>query len=235
MFSFCTGKVMLIAQLQHHPKDAFSWTSDSSSGRTSQGEKKKKRPFTQLCLCIPYLCNSSCSRNNSEETNGDNCCDPFIGYFSTNPNSDYSASSNSDISRLMEFWFQFWSEIVIWIRKKNIWFILFTTPSLDLLTTIQLCPSWKEGYQIELDILFLAECLGIMASLLAQTVKNLPTMQGPGLDLWVGKIPQRGEWQPSPVFLPGESHGLGAWRTTVHGVTKHRTRLRDWAHVHSLK
>ena len=41
MFSFCTGKVMLIAQLQHHPKDAFSWTSDSSSGRTSQGEKKK--------------------------------------------------------------------------------------------------------------------------------------------------------------------------------------------------
>ena len=24
---------------------------------------------------------------------------------------------------------------------------------------------------------------------------------------WVGKIPWRREWQPSPVFLPGESHG----------------------------
>ena len=24
---------------------------------------------------------------------------------------------------------------------------------------------------------------------------------------WVGKIPWRRAWQPSPVFLPGESHG----------------------------
>ena len=26
-------------------------------------------------------------------------------------------------------------------------------------------------------------------------------------DLWVGKIPWRSEWQPTPVFLPGKSHG----------------------------
>ena len=25
-------------------------------------------------------------------------------------------------------------------------------------------------------------------------------------DLWVGKIPWRRAWQPTPVFLPGESH-----------------------------
>ena len=25
-------------------------------------------------------------------------------------------------------------------------------------------------------------------------------------DSWVGKIPWRKEWQPTPVFLPGESH-----------------------------
>ena len=24
---------------------------------------------------------------------------------------------------------------------------------------------------------------------------------------WVGKIPQRRAWQPTPLFLPGESHG----------------------------
>ena len=24
---------------------------------------------------------------------------------------------------------------------------------------------------------------------------------------WVGKIPQRKKWQPTPVFLPGKSHG----------------------------
>ena len=26
-------------------------------------------------------------------------------------------------------------------------------------------------------------------------------------DLWVRKIPRRRAWQPSSVFLPGESHG----------------------------
>ena len=29
----------------------------------------------------------------------------------------------------------------------------------------------------------------------------------PGFDPWVGKIPWRGKWQPTPVFLPGESLG----------------------------
>ena len=27
------------------------------------------------------------------------------------------------------------------------------------------------------------------------------------LDPWTGKIPWRRAWQPSPVFLPGKSHG----------------------------
>ena len=40
-------------------------------------------------------------------------------------------------------------------------------------------------------------------------VKNLPGNAGDklGLDLGVGNIPWRREWQPTPVFLPGESHG----------------------------
>jgi len=28
-----------------------------------------------------------------------------------------------------------------------------------------------------------------------------------GFDSWVRKIPWRRKWQPTPVFLPGESHG----------------------------
>jgi len=28
-----------------------------------------------------------------------------------------------------------------------------------------------------------------------------------GFDPWVGKIPWRRAWQPTPVFLPGEFHG----------------------------
>ena len=29
----------------------------------------------------------------------------------------------------------------------------------------------------------------------------------PGFDPWVGNIPWRRKWKPTPVFLPGESHG----------------------------
>ena len=29
----------------------------------------------------------------------------------------------------------------------------------------------------------------------------------PGLSPWVGEIPWSRKWQPTPVFLPGESHG----------------------------
>ena len=29
----------------------------------------------------------------------------------------------------------------------------------------------------------------------------------PRFDPWVGKIPWRRKWQPTPVFLSGESHG----------------------------
>ena len=45
------------------------------------------------------------------------------------------------------------------------------------------------------------------ASLVAQTVKNLPAIWRPGFDPWVGRIPWRRERLPSPVFLPGELHG----------------------------
>jgi len=31
--------------------------------------------------------------------------------------------------------------------------------------------------------------------------------EGHGFDLWVGKIPWKRAWQPTPVLLPGESHG----------------------------
>ena len=51
-----------------------------------------------------------------------------------------------------------------------------------------------------------------------------------GFDPWIGKIPWRRVWQPTLVFLPGESHGqrslvgyiqsMGAWWATVHGVTE---------------
>ena len=47
----------------------------------------------------------------------------------------------------------------------------------------------------------------LYVSLVAQMVKNLPTMQENSFDPWVGKIPWRREWLPTPVFLPGKFHG----------------------------
>ena len=36
----------------------------------------------------------------------------------------------------------------------------------------------------------------------------------------------RRKWQPTPVFLPGESQGRGAWWAAVSGAAQSRTRLR---------
>ena len=43
------------------------------------------------------------------------------------------------------------------------------------------------------------------ASLVAQMVKNPPSMWETWVWSWVGKIPWRRKQQPTPIFLPGES------------------------------
>ena len=50
---------------------------------------------------------------------------------------------------------------------------------------------------------------------IAQLVKNPPAMQETCFDSWVGKIPWRREWLPTPVFY------------TVHGVNKESDRT-EW-------
>ena len=50
-------------------------------------------------------------------------------------------------------------------------------------------------------------------SLVAQMVKRLPHCSGrPGFSPWGEKISWGMKWQPTPVFLPGKSHG---WRNLV--------------------
>ena len=45
------------------------------------------------------------------------------------------------------------------------------------------------------------------ASRVAHLVKNLPEVQEAGFSPWVGTLPWRRAQQPTPVFLPRESHG----------------------------
>ena len=45
-------------------------------------------------------------------------------------------------------------------------------------------------------------------------------------------------WHPTPVLLPGKSHGQRAWWAAVHGVAKSQTRLSDLTftlHFHALE
>ena len=59
----------------------------------------------------------------------------------------------------------------------------------------------------------------------------------PGFDPWVEKIPWRRKWQPTPVLLPGESHG---WRSLVgyspwgrkESDTTERLNLGSWGLPH---
>ena len=54
---------------------------------------------------------------------------------------------------------------------------------------------------------FLSVIMIIWFSLVAQMVKNLPECERTRFNSWIRKIPWRREWQPTPVFLPGESNG----------------------------
>ena len=55
-------------------------------------------------------------------------------------------------------------------------------------------------------------------------------MQAP----WVGKIPWRRAWQPTPVFLPGESHGqrnLAGYSPWSHKESDTTERLSTAQHM----
>ena len=89
--------------------------------------------------------------------------------------------------------------IVLWTRTTNFLFF-FHFPSEAAVEDI-IFPSAHHSPGIR-----------VKWSPLGQTVKHLPTMQQTGFDPWVGKILWRRKWQPTPVLLPGKSHG---WRSMV--------------------
>ena len=68
-------------------------------------------------------------------------------------------------------------------------------------------------------------------------VKNLPARRRKrhGFNPWAEKIPWRRAWQPTQVFLPGESPRTGGWGTTVYRVAQSQTWLKQLSkHTHIL-
>ena len=73
-----------------------------------------------------------------------------------------------------------------------------------------------------------------------------PHCRRPGFDPWIGKIPCKREWQPTPVFLPGEFHGqkslagYSPWGHEVWDTTERLTLLlfnkavMDFTGLHSM-
>ena len=68
---------------------------------------------------------------------------------------------------------------------------------------------------------------------MTQQVKNLPAMQEMQ-ETWVGKIPWSRKWQPTPVFLPGESYGQ---RNLVgYSPRGHKeSDMTEWLSMHTLQ
>ena len=70
-----------------------------------------------------------------------------------------------------------------------------------------------------------------MTSLVAQMVKVCLQRERPGFNPWVGKIPWRRKWQPTRVFLPGESKG---WRNLAGYSPWGHKESHNWATSLSL-
>ena len=56
----------------------------------------------------------------------------------------------------------------------------------------------------------------------------------PGFNPWVRKIPWRREWQPTPVFLPGESHGQRSLVGYSPWGRRVKSRLSSWHTTHKF-
>ena len=78
---------------------------------------------------------------------------------------------------------------------------------------------------------FMSVCVSFIpgAQQVVLVVKNPPANAGDRrrrFDPWVGQIPWRRAWQPTPVFLPGESQGQGSpvgcrlWGRTESDMTE---------------
>ena len=66
--------------------------------------------------------------------------------------------------------------------------------------------------------------------MVAQLVKNPPAVR----ETWVGKIPWRRAWQPTPIFLPGESHGQRSLAGHSPGSHKESDMTEATLHAHKL-
>ena len=67
---------------------------------------------------------------------------------------------------------------------------------------------------------------------LGSVVKTHLQCRRRGFDPWFRKIPWRRKWQPTPVFMPGKSHGQRSLVGYSLRGCESRTWLKGWACTH---
>jgi len=103
----------------------------------------------------------------------------------------------------------------LWIRKRN-----WSTREKHHLFSLKNCFS-QESH------MWLLNC--------SKSNPDLLQCRKSAFDSWVGKICWRREWQPTPVFLPGESHkqrslaGYSSWGSRKLNITEQLTHT----HTHN--
>ena len=87
--------------------------------------------------------------------------------------------------------------------SQESWTPFSSLKTLDFLSTYLIINSLNY-----INLFFFSSCYYLIwDSLVAQTVKHLSAMQETQVRSLGGKILWSRKWQPSPVFLPGKSHG----------------------------
>ena len=132
-----------------------------------------------------------------------------------------------------DLWASFWS---IWITPENknwgpylslkstwladVWQVYLTPLNLSVSHLI----GWWWGEEVR------ASQVALLVKKTKQTNKKTTCQcrrrKRHGFNPWVKKIPWRKAWQPTPVFLPGESQGQGSLVAAVYGVIQSWTRLK---------
>ena len=99
--------------------------------------------------------------------------------------------------------------------------------------TTLILPSYNLGRFLSQKLQFLQSLWGFPWGLSGRGLSGRVHLQcrRPGFDPWVGKVPWRGEWQPTPVFLPGKLHGQRS--LAGHSPWGRKESRHDWATTHA--
>ena len=124
------------------------------------------------------------------------------------------------------------------------WYPYFQTVLIDdqtLIIELMRCFGTVQSPEI-IFIFWIKKYISIMAPHSSTLAWKIPWMEEPGRLQSMGSLRVghdwatslslftfmhwRRKWQPTPVFLPGESQGREAWWAAIYGVAQSRTQLK---------